>query len=982
MAVRINEITNPSFETNILGWSPYSAGPNHTITRDATQAFKGSASMKIDAPVETIDAGTWFEKSLPAGNYVASAWVKTGANVSNMHFVLRKSDFTVLGEIHITTPNTDWQRISFPFSLGATDTIQLLWGLGSYGPVSFGTAWIDGVMIEKVATLADYFDGDTPDAGGVDYAWTGTAHGSTSTATSADPLPAAPGMFDVSVDSNRAFVSWNSPASENITGFKLYRNVNGGSFTLLASPTTSYYDDTTVTNGNTYQYKVAAVNSGGEGTQTAAKTAVPGAPSKQTDAWYANGVQPTGMTLATLQSQFATKVANWIAYCWTQVGAEHAGTGAWRVKAPDQTFYSPTGNSQYNATVSEGIAYGMVLSAYMSNPASKCYDIKAKSRFNGLLAYYNAHKNVRGLMNWHIDPNGGIGDSGGATDADHDAAWACLVMDRIHGSSGSVNYNSEGMAIADAVKAYEFTPAAYGGVGGPNVMLNGDQWGNDADFYMPDYFAPQAYRWFKQEDGDNRWDDIITKNYNLAIQFFYDNFPTGFVPDNSTRAGAAISGRFYGYGWNSIRHPIRIGLDYFWNGITLAKNNLTRMANFTKTAASNTPANTKAEWNLPGTTNAGYTNQAFAAGYAIAGATDATTAQWAADLLAWVQTNFLDEQHYFGPGVASMCMLVLSGEAKNFAPNAGVTTSSITKQLKYTVERTPTAITKLMRYRVRTIPTAITKQLRYRVERPMTPVTKSMTYTVSTALNLETDLIEFRAMVPITKQLRYAVRPAATALTKQLKYVVKRANAITKSLRYTVERTITAITKQLRYVVESSGTIITKQLRYTVRPASVGITKQLKYTVERVLAITKSLTYRVRNLAAITKSMKYTVRRAPAAITKGLRYTIKKAQTAITKSLTYKVERGVAITKQLRYRVEITPTIITKQMKYAVRPKSVITKQLRYDVHPGVPHVITKQLKYAIRKYPYKPKPIKPYVRQTIRPFLRKPNPYVKIPKN
>jgi hypothetical protein len=48
---------------------------------------------------------------------------------------------------------------------------------------SGATFHVDSVIVELASTYTGYFDGNTPDAGGVDYAWTGTANASTSTAT-------------------------------------------------------------------------------------------------------------------------------------------------------------------------------------------------------------------------------------------------------------------------------------------------------------------------------------------------------------------------------------------------------------------------------------------------------------------------------------------------------------------------------------------------------------------------------------------------------------------------------------------------------------------------------------------------------------------------------------------------------------------------------------------------------------------------------
>ena len=50
-----------------------------------------------------------------------------------------------------------------------------------------------------------------------------------------------------------------------------------------------------------------------------------------------------------------------------------------------------------NDTVSEGIAYGMLMAVYLVD----------KATFDGLWAYAKARRNGNGLMNWHYDANGG-----------------------------------------------------------------------------------------------------------------------------------------------------------------------------------------------------------------------------------------------------------------------------------------------------------------------------------------------------------------------------------------------------------------------------------------------------------------------------------------------------------------------------------------------------------------------------------------------
>lgn len=102
-----------------------------------------------------------------------------------------------------------------------------------------------------------------------------------SVAPTAPSNPAANQLTSTSVR-----VSWDDN-STNEDNFLLYRGVNGASLSLyqtLSANTTSY-DDTGLTEGDTYCYKVSAKNESGESSKTAevCETPVPAAPDAPTD---------------------------------------------------------------------------------------------------------------------------------------------------------------------------------------------------------------------------------------------------------------------------------------------------------------------------------------------------------------------------------------------------------------------------------------------------------------------------------------------------------------------------------------------------------------------------------------------------------------------------------------------------------------------------------------------------------------------------
>jgi len=95
----------------------------------------------------------------------------------------------------------------------------------------------------------------------------------------ADSLPQAPtGLLAVAGDGTIE-LTWQAPGSDGgapITGYKVYRGTSATGLTLLATigAVTNYTDDN-VTNGQTYYYKVSAVNALGEGSMSEVEDATP-----------------------------------------------------------------------------------------------------------------------------------------------------------------------------------------------------------------------------------------------------------------------------------------------------------------------------------------------------------------------------------------------------------------------------------------------------------------------------------------------------------------------------------------------------------------------------------------------------------------------------------------------------------------------------------------------------------------------------------
>jgi len=108
-------------------------------------------------------------------------------------------------------------------------------------------------------------------------AWFTSLSNNSSTAPS---VPRAPSSLVATGQYGRVDLSWNIPLSDGraqITSYQIYRGNSFGSLSLLSSVGNQlWYQDTSVTNGQVYYYRVTAVNSPGEGPSSNTESARPG----------------------------------------------------------------------------------------------------------------------------------------------------------------------------------------------------------------------------------------------------------------------------------------------------------------------------------------------------------------------------------------------------------------------------------------------------------------------------------------------------------------------------------------------------------------------------------------------------------------------------------------------------------------------------------------------------------------------------------
>lgn len=174
---RTNLVRNPNFETNTTLWSA-SLG---TISRVTTTPQTGTYCLQMNSDIDSdLSAGYLATSSVVIGTaYRAGIYVRVSSGTQ----ALTMSFLAGVGATATTsfTATTSWQFIETATLTATATGVQISIDGAGVGVDVF----VDSVIIETTSTYdGTFFDGNTTDAGGVDYAWSGTANASISTATS------------------------------------------------------------------------------------------------------------------------------------------------------------------------------------------------------------------------------------------------------------------------------------------------------------------------------------------------------------------------------------------------------------------------------------------------------------------------------------------------------------------------------------------------------------------------------------------------------------------------------------------------------------------------------------------------------------------------------------------------------------------------------------------------------------------------------
>lgn len=373
---------------------------------------------------------------------------------------------------------------------------------------------------------------------------------------------------------------------------------------------------------------------------------------------YTYGIKPTNSTNSDIENVYTS---------WRNTFAEQCTNGRYRIKFDTRS-----------ETVSEGVAYGMLLSAYAND----------KELFDGLWLYYQDFSNANGVMNWKIKECSQVLGENGASDAELDAAIGLMVADTKWGNDGVIDYKADAKRLIATIKTHEIES-------GTGVLKPGDVWGGSNNT-NPSYFATGYFRAFGAYTNDTVfWNGVADKSYaiinaNLTKQNAAYNLVSDWCEadgDYSTIVPWAFDeGRSYNY--DAARTPWRIAVDYLWYGNQDALDYLDLCNAFVDDKGG-------FDQIFPGYRQTGvainttFRDPTFTGAYATA-AMSVSNQNYVNAAYAELKKQTTDA--YFGSTLRAIYMFVMSGNGYNPLQIQGNTLGTVTKKAtKFVVYPNPTA---------------------------------------------------------------------------------------------------------------------------------------------------------------------------------------------------------------------------------------------------------------------------------------------------
>jgi MYXO-CTERM domain-containing protein len=259
---------------------------------------------------------------------------------------------------------------------------------------------------------------------------------------------------------------------------------------------------------------------------------------------YAHGFVPKSISTADVVASYK----NWHdKYLKTD-----CGSGYYRVE-----FLSPPGS-----TVSEGMGYGMLLTAYFGD----------KVAFDGLWRFVQKNLNRNGLMGWKVTCNGfveGEGGGGSATDGDTDIGLALVAAVDQWGDY----WRPIATKYLQTLQKIDYATCPPSG----RILAKAGDWAG-CDRSNTSYMMPGFWRVFREFTGDPFWgkaaDDAV------ALWLINRNPKSGLNSNEVDQNGATFNNQTW-VNYNGCRTPWRAVTDYLWYGTPGAKDVTDKVTDWT-----------------------------------------------------------------------------------------------------------------------------------------------------------------------------------------------------------------------------------------------------------------------------------------------------------------------------------------------------------------------------------------------------------------
>jgi fibronectin type 3 domain-containing protein len=278
----------------------YGGGAKVPATPVGLAASAGNAQVALTWTASTGATGYYVKRSTTSGGPYTQISTPSAANFTDMGLTNGTKYFYVVSAYSSAGESANSAQVSatpllpspaVPTGLSATAgnaQVSLTWS-ASTGATSYHVkrSTASGAETQIAAPTSSSYT-DTGLTNGTKYFYVVSAVNSggesaNSAEVSATPTvpvtpPPTPTGLQATAGNAQVSLKWN--ASTGATTYHVKRStVNGGPYgTAVASPTTTSYSDTSVTNGTAYYYVVSAANSAGESANSEQVTATPTSP--------------------------------------------------------------------------------------------------------------------------------------------------------------------------------------------------------------------------------------------------------------------------------------------------------------------------------------------------------------------------------------------------------------------------------------------------------------------------------------------------------------------------------------------------------------------------------------------------------------------------------------------------------------------------------------------------------------------------------